>query len=60
LQEKVSKSEDAKIINFKSKLQMQKISKEMDINLEDISDEDFQVFLDALFGPYKGGGYNPE
>lgn len=56
----MSKSEDAKIINFKSKLQMQKISKEMDINLEDISDEDFQVFLDALFGPYKGGGYNPE
>lgn len=29
-------------------------------NTEEISDEDFQVFLDALFGPYKGGGYNPE
>ena len=27
---------------------------------EHISDEDFQVFLDALFGPYKGGGYLPE
>jgi len=25
-----------------------------------VTDEEFQVFLNALFGPYKGGGYNPE
>ena len=27
---------------------------------EHISDEDFQIFLKALFGPYTGPGYNPE
>ena len=55
----MSKNNDAKIIDF-SKSQRRRIAKEMDINLEEISDEDFQVFLNALFGPYKGGGYNPE
>jgi len=25
-----------------------------------VTDEEFQIFIDALFGPYKGGGYNPE
>ncbi len=27
---------------------------------EHISDEDFNMFVKALFGPYKGGGYLPE
>ena len=25
-----------------------------------VTDEEFFVFMNALFGPYKGGGYNPE
>lgn len=25
-----------------------------------VTDEEFKMFLDALLGPYKGGGYNPE
>jgi hypothetical protein len=25
-----------------------------------VTDEEFQLFMDALLGPYKGGGYNPE
>jgi hypothetical protein len=25
-----------------------------------VTDEEFQIFLNALLGPYKGGGYNPE
>jgi hypothetical protein len=27
---------------------------------EEISDKDFQIFLNALYGPYKGSSYNPE
>ena len=27
---------------------------------EQITDEDFQVFMTAFLGPYKGSGYNPE
>ena len=25
-----------------------------------VTDEDFAIFMNAFFGPYKGGGYNPE
>jgi hypothetical protein len=25
-----------------------------------VSDEDFNIFMQAFLGPYKGGGYNPE
>ena len=25
-----------------------------------VTDEEFAIFMDALLGPYKGGGYNPE
>jgi hypothetical protein len=26
----------------------------------EITDEDFEVFMNALFGPYKGGGFQQE
>jgi len=25
-----------------------------------VTDEEFNLFMEALLGPYKGGGYNPE
>ena len=25
-----------------------------------VTDEEFQLFMNALLGPYRGGGYNPE
>ncbi len=25
-----------------------------------VTDEEFAIFMNALLGPYKGGGYNPE
>ena len=55
----MSENEDAKVIDF-SKSQKRRIAKQYGWDIENISDEDFQVFLDALLGPYKGGGYNPE
>lgn len=55
----MSENEDAKVIDF-SKSQKRRIAKQNGWDIENISDEDFQVFLDALLGPYKGGGYNPE
>ena len=48
------------VIDFMSKSKMRRIAVETGHNPEDISDEDFQVFLQALFGPYKGGAYLPE
>jgi len=27
---------------------------------EEVSDEDFAIFMEAFLGPYKGPGYNPE
>lgn len=61
--EKMSENEeDAEIIDFHSKSQKRRIVKELGLGMEkaEISDEDFQVFLDAIFGGYKGGGYLPE
>ena len=55
----MSENEEDNIIQF-SKSQMRRIAKETGRDIEDISDEDFQVFLNAIFGPYKGSGYNPE
>ena len=52
--------EENNVIDFISKSKMRRIAVETGHNLEDISDEDFQVFLQALFGPYKGGAYLPE
>ena len=28
--------------------------------IDEVTDEDFRIFMEALLGPYKGGGYNPE
>lgn len=47
----MSEKED-NIIDFQSKSQERQKS--------EISDEEFQMFLNALLGPYKGGGYQPE
>jgi len=27
---------------------------------QEVSEEDFKFFMEALLGPYKGGGYCPE
>ena len=55
----MSEKEESDIIDF-SKLQMRRIAKQTGQDIEEITDEDFKVFMDALFGPYKGSGYNPE
>jgi hypothetical protein len=47
----MSEKED-NIIDFQSKSQERQKS--------EISDVEFQMFLNALLGPYKGGGYQPE
>ena len=54
----MSENEEDNVIDFVSKSQMRRIAKEKGV--EDITDEDFQAFLKAFFGPYKGNGYNPE
>jgi hypothetical protein len=28
--------------------------------IDEVSDEDFRIFMEALLGKYKGSGYNPE
>ncbi len=58
----MSEKEESNIIDFHSKSQKRRIVKELGLDMEkaEVSDEDFQVFLNALLGPYKGGGYNPE
>ena len=55
----MSEKEESNIIDF-SKPQKRRIAKKTGRDIEDITDEDFKVFMDALFGPYKGSGYNPE
>lgn len=52
--------DNSNVIDFMSKSKMRRIAVQTGHNPEDISDEDFQVFLQALFGPYKGGAYLPE
>ena len=47
----MSEKED-NIIDFQSKSQERQKS--------EISDADFQVFMNALLGKYNGGGYVPE
>lgn len=55
----MSEKEENNVINF-SKSQKRRIAKQTGHDIDEITDEEFQVFLNALFGPYKGGGYNPE
>jgi len=55
----MSENQEDNIIHL-SKSQMRRIAIETGHDVDEITDADFQVFLNALFGPYKGGGYNPE
>jgi len=55
----MSEKQEDNVIHL-SKSQMRRIAKETGRDVDEISDEDFQVFLKALFGDYKGPGYNPE
>jgi hypothetical protein len=42
----MSKNEEAQILNLPIE--------------NKVTDEEFAIFMNALLGPYKGGGYNPE
>ena len=55
----MSEKEEDNVIDF-SKSQMKRIAKQTGRDIEDITDEDFQVFLKAFFGNYNGPAYNPE
>ena len=52
-------SEEDNVIDFLSKSKMRRIAKEQSKEMF-ITDEDFEVFMKAFFGDYKGPGYNPE
>lgn len=58
----MTNDEDRNVIDFHTKSQKRRIVKELGEDLEkaEVSDEEFAIFLEALLGPYKGGGYNPE
>lgn len=58
----MSQNQEDNILEFKSKSQKRRIAVELgqDISKAEVTDEEFKMFLDALLGPYKGGGYNPE
>ena len=51
----MSEKEETNIIDF-SKSQKRRIAIETGRNIDEISDEEFQVFMDALFGNNKGFG----
>ena len=55
----MSEKEENNVIDF-SKSQKRRIAKETGRYIEDITDEDFAVFLKAFFGNYNGPAYNPE
>jgi len=53
-------SEENNVTDFVSKSQMRRIAKETGYE-GDITDEEFNLVLEALFGPYKGEvGFNNE
>jgi hypothetical protein len=52
------KKEQDNVIHL-SKSQMRRISKQQDKEMP-ITDEEFETFMKAFFGEYKGPGYNPE
>ena len=54
----MSEKEEDNVIEL-SKSQMRRIAKQAGYE-GDITDEDFAVVLEALFGEYKGPGWNPE
>ena len=55
----MSEKQEDNVIEF-SKSQMRRIAKETGRDIDEITDEDFQVFMKALLGPYRGGAYLPE
>jgi hypothetical protein len=55
----MSEKEESNIIDF-SKSQKRLIAKKTGRDIENITDEDFEVFLKAFFGNYNGPAYNPE
>ncbi len=55
----MSEKEEDNVIDF-SKSQMKRIAKQTGRDIEDITDEDFAVFIKAFFGDYNGPAYNPE
>ena len=55
----MSKKEEDNVIDF-SKSQMKRVAKQTGRDIENITDEDFEVFLKAFFGNYNGPAYNPE
>jgi hypothetical protein len=54
----MSEKEENAVIKL-SKSQMRRIAKQTG-HEDEITDEDFAVVLEALFGEYKGPGWNPE
>jgi hypothetical protein len=55
----MSENKEDNVVQF-SKSQMRRIAKETGRDVDEITDEEFVIFMNALLGPYKGGGYNPE
>ena len=55
----MSENQEDNILEFKSKSQLRRIAKEQGKEMP-VTDEEFEIFMKALLGPYKGGGYNPE
>lgn len=58
----MSQNQEDNIVEFKSKSQKRRIAVELghDIDKAEVTDEEFAIFMKALLGPYKGGGYTPE
>ena len=55
----MSKKEEEKLINF-SKSQMRRIAKQTGRDIEDITDEEFRVFIESSLGSDKVSGDNIE
>lgn len=59
----MSEKQEDNVVQFsKSQLRRKAImdGKPFDAYTNEILDEDFEVFMQAFFGPYTGPGYNPE
>jgi hypothetical protein len=56
----MSEKEEDNIIDFASKSQMRRIAKEIGREVDEITDEDFRIFIKALFGPNEIRGHKPE
>lgn len=54
----MSEKQEDNIIQF-SKSQMRRIAIEKGEDMP-VTDEDFEIFMQAFLGEYKGPGYNPE